>query len=766
MSDTVDSATFQDGTSAFEEFLELWRTYAYRLSASTVMRMAKGEIDMFRAGLRPVISLGKRSDLSPYGYEEGCSEMILGKIAGAVADAPITVENQGLFFQPTLPIGPFPYGSNLTYYFEYFLHPNREYPALPILGYALPNLLRLHAGGAPDSICLCLTPTPYLYIQEETPLHIPFQTSPGSYIGLGLRKVPFSTLIDPPNLKVVGGLPAPDFVYCVFVTLNGRLIFSTLSPTYPVEMQPFVNIPSSCGVDDWLLSGSPNYPFYFNLKRYIDEQETLPMRRRRQFDYSNSFFPSSTKPRIIDNKKPSKAGGDVAIAPETSSSATAGQNASAAASPPPSTSNALLKPDQRMSYVPLAKHRVILTLADLLLFPDITLHAFCYYELNALDNVIPGYRPWGVISKATLHSSLVLTSVMEDPKITVQKLSEHAQGLGMQTLLPPMVEWTRDRRELRRIFEHAAHMSCSHLLALDMADVLQDPAQYDLKTTFIPLEMQMRMKLLVLLPGQHYTEVLRTMPRLANWNIGQLESAYAEYQRKLRLGLHVDWKASRERSFWLSLLRPITVMCGLPKWKFSFEADDIPSYSEYLVEKLAHSPGARKKIILFNATAFIHLPLSLVPIRFRNDENDLLPLFNDCMAGLYEARKVVRSRYSSYQAELQKFCYALSQIIAAREILSEKFEDSGLKSEKERAELESKTTKAEIQFPEIWGLQDYGTEAQPPSLHDIAASLLWLFGDVPEITDTIGIQLPAQPLLGRMKSWFTSLIWEKTPPNM
>ena len=758
---------------AFEEFLKLWRMHSYRMNATAVPKMARGEAELVREGLLPLFSTATRLASDPAAFEEGRPETICGEILAGEVEAPASVENQGIFFQPSLSIGPFPYGANLTYYFEYSLLAQRQFLSLPILGYALPGLRRLYAGGAPDCLCLCLTPTPHLYIQKERPIPV-LNTGPiggDTVIGFGLRKVPFSSLLDPPTIEAVGARTIPEFAYCVFVTINGKLIFSTLSPAYPIELQPFVNICCSAGPDSWNISGSPNHPYLFNLRQYIDEQETQGRKRCSDYDFQRRSPPSlnnsaNSKSSARAETTPtaqSKANKEFSGSEASSSSETSGLVSPAAASVElvPQKTELPQKSATRIPYVPLSKHQVITTFDEMLLLPDITLFAYCYNEIAAFHSAIPGYTPWRLISKVNIYSSLAFTKVVEDPKVSIQKLSEYAQSYGLLGLLPPVAEWSRDRRELRRLIEHAATMSCSYLLAQEIGLFLSDSTRFNPSQEFVPCELSMRAKVLLLLPSSEYTDTVRSMPRISNWSIEYLESAYDEYRRKIAFGLQPEWTYTRERSFWLSLVAPITLMRALPKWKFSFSNNDVRNYMDYIASKVTQSPGARKKVCLFTVTSYIHLPFSLAPTM---ESYELLPLFTATISGLYEARRVARSRYQQYQPELAKFCEELTQIISAQELAAEDNSESASSSITDRAKLLRKIEATETQFQKNWGLQDYGTATRPSSSQDIAASLLWLFGDVPELTETIGIALPAQPFMTRLRSWFSSMIWEE--PNI
>lgn len=726
------------------------------------------EAELVREGLLPLFSTATRLASDPAAFEEGSPETIYGEILATEVEAPASVENQGIFFQPSLSIGPFPYGSNLTYYFEYSLLAQRQFPSLPILGYALPGLRRLYAGGAPDCLCLCLTPTPHLYIQKERPIPVlnTGPIGPDTVIGFGLRKVPFSSLLDPPTIEAVGARTVPEFAYCVFVTINGKLIFSTLSPAYPIELQPFVNICCSAGPDSWNIAGSPNHPFVFNLRHFIDEQETQGRKRCTDYDFqrrsphSLTNSANSNSSARVDNTTAtaSKAANNAGSGSEISSSSSS--ETSAMVSPAaPSVELVPKKTPPKTPYVPFSKHQVITTFDEMLLLPDITLFAYCYNELAAFHSAIPGYTPWRLISKVNIYSSLAFTKVVEDPKVSIQKLSEYAQGYGLLGLLPPVAEWSRDRRELRRLIEHAATMSCSYLLAQEIGSFLSDHSRFNPSEEFVPSELAMRAKVLLLLPSSEYTDTVRSMPRVSNWSIEYLESAYDEYRRKIAFGLQPEWTYTRERSFWLSLLAPITLMRALPKWKFSFTNNDVRNYMDYIASKVTQSPGARKKVCLFTVTSYIHLPFSLAPSM---ESYELLPLFIASITGLYEARRVARLRYQQYQPELAKFCEELTQIISAQEVAAEDNADASSASTSitDRAKLLRKIEIAENQFQKNWGLQEYGTETRPSSPQDIAASLLWLFGDVPELTETIGIELPPQPFTTRLRSWISSFIWE------
>ena len=767
----VDSTDLPDSSCAFKEFLDLWRLYSYRMSATIVPLMAKLENELTRDGLRPFSSRTKRMEAGRTAFEEGCPELLEGEIASAEPDPPITLDNQGIFFQPSLPIGPYPHGSNLTYYFEYSLNANRQHRALPTIGYALPGLRRFYAGGAPDCICLCLSPIPYIYIQSGAPILIqtPQPITARTTIGIGLRKVPFSALLDPPTIEPINARSVPKFAYCVFVTFGGKLIFSKLSPAYPIELQPFVNFHSSTGTDCWNISGSPNHPWLFDLPAYLNEQETIAKKNCIDYEFALGIGEpttgeTSSKLRKRGDSRPLSFSKSNKIAVQTSetlpsSSDSSTINDALSTATASSSSVEVLLPNKdlmRAPYTPLSKHQITTTFDDILLLPDITLFLYCYFDYNQYNTIIPGYEPWKLVSKVGLHySPLIMTEVVENSKISIQKLSEYCQNYGLIELLPAIAEWSRDRRELKRLIEHAAIMSCSYILAYAIGDFFSNLSLYNPRDTFVPMEMSMRAKLLLLLPHAEYADVMRSMPRISSWSLIYMESAYDEYRRKTALGLQPEWTLSLERPFWLSLLGPVTALRSLPKWKFSFTTADIASYVDYITERITQSPGSRKKVALFNVTSYIHLPFSLLPIQ----SLDLLSLFHSSLVGLYEARKVARSRYQQYQSQLAAFSTGLAQLITQSDAVEE---DMGAapSSSKQRARLQKECAASINKFQEYWGLNTFGTDIQPTNPREIAASLLWIFGDVSELTEIIGIQLPPQPLATRLRNWFSSFIWE------
>jgi hypothetical protein len=275
-------AHYDPEDSASSELALLWTQYAFRCAASMVEQSRQATSHLMREGMSPSVAISRRSGRSQYGYQEGAPDELYSGILDWEVTVPYSLENLGVVFQPSLETMGFPYRNTYTSYFELTIKRERLVGGgYPLIGFALPGLKKIPAGGPPCAIVLTLTGQPHLYVASNmmhvvTEMPIP---SLGDVVGLGITKTP-SELLSSSWLNradySIANAPG-DFQYAVFVTLNGKLMHTSLSPAYPYQLNPFVNYHNSGGVDLVNISGSPKYPWTYNIYKHIDSFPYFPI---------------------------------------------------------------------------------------------------------------------------------------------------------------------------------------------------------------------------------------------------------------------------------------------------------------------------------------------------------------------------------------------------------------------------------------------------------------------------------------------------------
>lgn len=755
---------------SFEEFLKLWRNYALRASAAVWLSSSHPQVKPLDS-MRHSPFLAQREGVNGDLSEEGSPSYITVDMHEWEAEAPMSIDCGGTVGSPTAHLGPVPCGSGTTYYFEYTLCPQgRESNNLPIIGFALPGLWRLVANGAPQAICLSLGATTYLYSHSNHPSLVKGagNLQAGDVVGLGLAKFPFEsfeTNILPFEVTSEDAdyyREAKKPLYLAFVTVNGLLVFSKLAHTYSYELQPFVVFRDMVRNDVINYAGLPNHPFRFN----VDLQDQI---------YSSIIATTIAKPRYTGAKKFAclseiEVNHTVDEAREAASEdalnfVMSGKNVKKEESLPKhviqkskeerNILSQFWKTDEISTYVPLDEHVMECTVTNMLLFPDPTLYFNCYVNSAEVQFMLPGYVPIGLDERANRESMLLFTDCLTYERAPRDKIKRYAERHNMGDLVK---HDNYDALEVSAHMKRAITLTSWRLDALALYEYFTNSDLFNMRHDWVPFQLYSRVKLLFLHSNSsEYHGVAHSFPQLSEWDISALQTQYDNYRRLLAMRIEPEWKYTVEPEFWVTLLAPVNCLMKLHQWSFSIDTPDIHKFASEAYKFAIDSSAQNKRVVeIFNAMTFVCLPFSLTPV---TQDLGLFSLLVVCLHGLYEARKLIRSRYATeYKEKLALFSSQLVSLVDLRRAVNEAAPGSI------SPDVLDELQEHEIAFFSHWNIP-YTQKAKSlrpscGSVFDIMASLLWIFGNVPEIQDTLNISVVEPSLVSRMGKWFSSLIWE------
>jgi len=398
-------------------------------------------------------------------------------------------------------------------------------------------------------------------------------------------------------------------------------------------------------------------------------------------------------------------------------------------------------PSALVCYHPLATHMEFLRVEQMYLYDSVfPLRTYCYQPLEVDESLAPGYRTWERSSKLSIEAVTDFANSIEAFPLPKNKVAELLSRYGWMETVPPAVEWPRSKTEIANMIRTSTVMSYLHLLAKEIAFRLSSPNSGGASETFVPPELYMSARMLLLLIAPQYNDPLRNMSAVSEYSLLHFEMLYDTWRRRRAMGVPIPWTATEIRPFWTYLLRPITLMRALPKWKYSLTTADMPNYAQELLTKMGPQ---HLNLRTFIVNGLVHLPFSIVPSR---DNLDVAPMLLETLQGMYLARRLVRSKYELCKVGLASSCKLLAQTIQEEEDDSSKKKKKKKKAKKNKQDSFGQAEQAEL------------------SAQEMASALLWLFGDVPEINDIIGISLPPVPFSTRLSSMLGNLIWTVPDP--
>jgi hypothetical protein len=619
-------------------------------------------------------------DRSESTYEEGRSEGLYSAVLDWEVEAPYSVDNQGLFFQPSLPILPFPYKGCYTCYFELTLHRDVAAGKSPIIGFAHPGLRRMGGCGAPSAIFITTHGQPYIYTGYGIVSKIPqVSFATGDVIGMGITKVhkkyfPDKFQIDtepfwPPDEQM------PD-AFVAFVTLNGKLVHTEPSPIISFLLVPFVNYHTSGGVDSVNISGSPSNPWVYDLRRHIDTMPVVPVK---DFEWKIPNYYSKEDVAADDylERLPKEIPQELIIPFHMNGSS--------------------------IWHFMSRTHRTL----DI---TDYDRRAYSYGSLkNFNQDLLPGYIPYDLPSKIGIDAATHIVNQFDLMKPSRDEIAVILKRYNLDADLPPKREWPQNWNDLMESLRNCIIMRLIYSLALTIGTSLSDPKFP--KDLFVPQAFYQCTRMLLLLISPDLADIIQNIEPNKDPLI-VLETSYDSFRRFYATHIPVRWSKTVDKPFWKWILPAVLLLRKLPHWNFDLTTPDLPDY----IDRVLRNPGPKNYHIRhFTVIANTHLPFSLVP---HSSDLSVPNLFEQALVGIYEARKLIRSRYESEKANLLEYCKEL---------------DTKMNSKKRGEVEEAETT---------------------------AAALLWIFGDVPEVNDVLGFELPAKSFSARIAGWISYLIWE------